>query len=189
MENCAVAKAATRPKRAFFNWRFVRVWSEHRKLNWIGFLLFWSILNWYFVKTHVVGVGIVTDISMRPTLAKGYYVVNRYIYNFVRPERGDIVIFRRGAYEHQEEVKRVIGLPRETLLINGGTVYINGRPLDEPYAVGPTYPDLGPVTLGKDSYYLLGDTRWMREDSRDFGAVPLKNILGKISPDQVFPFR
>jgi hypothetical protein len=55
--------------------------------------------------------------------------------------------------------------------------------------VGATYPDLGPATVEEHSYFVLGDTRWVREDSRDFGAVPVKYIVGKVKPGEFFPFR
>ncbi|MFQ5847430.1 MAG: signal peptidase I [Candidatus Methylomirabilales bacterium] len=174
--------------RAFFDRRFI--WTEKRRVNRLAFILLWSILMWFFVKAYVVSVGIVGDISMQPTLAKGgYYLVNRYVYHFVRPERGDIVLFRRTEYGAVEDVKRIVGLPGETLTIRSSAVYINGRRIIEPYAVGGTYPDFGPYAVEKNAYFVLGDTRWVREDSRDFGTVPLANIRGKIAPDRLFPFR
>jgi signal peptidase I len=86
-------------------------------------------------------------------------------------------------------VKRVVGLPGETLLIRDSEVYINGRPVPEPYRVGGTYPNFGPYTVEQDHYFVLGDTRWVREDSRDYGAVPFQIIEGKIKPGVLFPFR
>jgi signal peptidase I len=168
----------------------VGVSGEDRRSYRLAFLLFWSILCWYLAKTYVVSLAIVTDISMRPALAEdGYYLVNKYIYHFVRPERGDIVVFRGSAYDPEEQVKRVVGLPGETLEIKASEVYINGTRLVESYAGGGTYPDFGPQAIEEDTYFVLGDTRWVREDSRDFGAVPLKNIVGKIRPGELFPFR
>jgi signal peptidase I len=174
-------------KRGFFNWQFL--WIERRRSNRLAFILFWSILMYLFVKTFVMSVGIIEDISMDPTLAEGgYYLVNNYIYRFVRPERGDIVVFQE-TESSPELVKRVISLPGETIRIRSGHVYINGRLLDEPYAVGNTYPDLGPHRIGEDVYFVLGDNRPVSNDSRHFGAVPLKNIRGKIKPGALFPFR
>jgi signal peptidase I len=145
---------------------------------------------YYFFHGYVVSVGVVSDISMHPTLPEGaYYLVNRYIYYFVSPERGEIVVFRRNGATPEDYVKRVIGLPGETFSIQGGEVYINGRRLDEPYAVGRSHPDSAPQTIGKDAYIVLGDNRPMSEDSRDFGAVPFTDIVGKIKRDEFFPFR
>jgi signal peptidase I len=116
-------------------------------------------------------------------------VVNRYIYHLADPERGDIVVLRRGEYTSNEEVKRVIGLPGETVLIKSGEVYIDGRRLAEPYASGSTYPDLGPYTIKEDAYFVLADNRGVREDSREYGTVRVKAIQGKIKPGELFPFR
>lgn len=174
--------------RRFFDPRLI--WTERRRQNRLAFILFWSILMWFFFRAYVVSVGIIGDISMQPSLPEGgYYLVNRYIYYFVHPERGDIVVFRSSEYETEEEVKRVVGLPGETVLIESGGVYVNGRRLVEPYAAGATHPDFGPYAVQRNTYFVLGDTRWVREDSREYGTIPLKNIVGKIKPDVLFPFR
>jgi signal peptidase I len=190
MGQTASGHVPSRKDRSFFDWRYVRVKHERRREHRLAFILLWSILLGYFFKTFVITVGVVTDASMRPALGQGgYYLINKYIYYFVRPQRGDIVIFRGGQYDPEEQVKRIIGLPGETVQVTAGEVYINGRRLDEPYAVGATHPDFGPTTVEERSYFVLGDTRWVREDSRDFGAVPLKNIVGKVKPGEFFPLR
>lgn len=178
----------TGDRRRFFNWRFL--WTERRRANRLAFILFWSILMYLFVRTFVMSVGVVDDISMLPTLPEGgYYLVNKYIYYFAPPERGDIVVLRGSESGPEELVKRVIGLPGETISIRSDHVYINGRSLDEPYAAGGTYPDLGPKRIAEDAYFVLGDNRPVSNDSRHFGAVPWENIRGKIAPKEVFPFR
>jgi signal peptidase I len=178
----------TEKRRRFFSRRFL--WTERRRVNRLAFVFFWSILMYFFFKFFVVSVGIVDDVSMQPTLPEGaYYLVNRYIYHFVPPERGDIVVFRGRESPSDALVKRVVGLPGETVSIRSGQVYINGRPMVEPYAVGATYPDLDPNPLRKDTYFVLGDNRKVSQDSRHFGAVPLKDIGGKIKPGVLFPFR
>lgn len=183
-------RAQGKDDRAFFDWRYVKGLKESRRHYRLAFILFWSILTTLFVQTYIVSLGIMADESMHPTLAQeGYYLVNRYIYRFATPKRGDIVVFRRTRDASVQDAKRVVGLPGETLQITSGGVYVDGRPLDEPYAVGKTHPNLGPFTIADGNYYVLGDTRWVREDSRDFGPVPLKRIEGKIAPDKLFPFR
>jgi signal peptidase I len=164
--------------------------TEKRRANRLAFILFWSILMYYVFHGYIVSVGVVTDISMHPTLPEGaYYMVNKYIYYFLTPERGDIVVFRRNGTTPEEYVKRVIGLPGETFSIQGGEVYINGHRLDEPYAAGRSYPDSAPHVIEKDAYFVLGDNRPISEDSREFGAVPFPDIVGKIKPGEFFPFR
>ncbi|MFQ5882404.1 MAG: signal peptidase I [Candidatus Methylomirabilales bacterium] len=183
-----MAKTRAWKRRIFFDWRFVM--TENRRAYRLAFILFWSILMYLFFKTYVVSVGVVTDKSMLPMLQEGsYFLVNKYIYHLARPKRGDIVVFRRGPYASRQYVKRIIGLEGETLLIRSGHVYLNGRRLTEPYAVGGTYPALGPYTIRKDTYFVLGDNRIVSEDSRHFGGVPLKNIEGKIKPGALFPSR
>jgi len=174
--------------RAFFDWRFVK--TEHRRAYRLAFILFWSILMYFLVQRYVVSAGVVTDISMQPSLPEGnYYLVNKYLYVFGLPKRGDIVVLQRDQFDSEQYVKRVIGLPGETLLIRSGGVYINGRRLDEAYAFGCTYPDLGPLTIEEETYFVMGDNRPVSEDSRHYGAIPGSHIHGKIRPDRLFPLR
>jgi signal peptidase I len=86
------------------------------------------------------------------------------------------------------DAKRIIGLPGETVLIESGDVYVDGHRLDEPYAVGKTYPDRDPHTVAEGTYYILADNRTVMEDSREFGPIPLKMIEGKMKPGELFPF-
>jgi len=145
---------------------------------------------YFLVQRYVVSAGVVTDISMQPSLHEGnYYLVNKYLYVFGLPERGDIVVLQRDQFASEQYVKRVIGLPGERLLIRSGGVYINGRRLDEAYALGSTYPDLGPLTIEEETYFVMGDNRPVSEDSRHYGAIPGSHIHGKIRPDRLFPLR
>ena len=185
-----IGRTRTENKRAFFDWRYVSGLNEQRRDYRLAFILFWSILTAYLVQGYVVSVGLVIDKSMHPTLVQdGYYLVNKYIYHFVTPKRGDIVVFKRAPDATVLDAKRIIGLPGETVLIKSGDVYIDGQRLKEPYAVGKTHPDLGPFLVADGTYYVLGDIRWVREDSRDFGPLTVKKIEGKIAPDKLFPFR
>lgn len=189
MEETSSANAPmTRPKRKFFDWRYVR--KERRRPYRMAFILFWGILMYFVSKAYVVSIEYVTENSMRPTVGKdAYYLANRYIYHFTDPERGDIVVLRRGKYTSDEEITRVIGLPGETVLIQSGGVYVDGRRLDEPYAAGPTHPDFGPYAIEEDAYFVLADNRGVRADSRDYGTVPAKRIRGKMKPGVLFPLR
>ncbi len=184
MESVSMTGATrTEENRAFFTLK------EDRRQYRLTFILFWSILMYYFVQGYVVSAGLIVDKAMHPSVAKGgYYLINMYIYLFASPERGDIVVFKRTLDAAMLDAKRIIGLPGETVLIRSGDVYIDGHRLDEAYAVGKTHPDLGPYSVAEGTYYVLGDSRWVREDSREFGPIPLKKIEGKMKPGELFPF-
>lgn len=183
-----MAETAHRKRRALWSWRYVR--TERRRAYRLAFILFWSIVVYFAFTGYVASMGVIVNRSMHPTLSEGsYYWVNRYTYRFAPPRRGDIVVFRRPGDPSREYVKRVIGLPEETVLVRSGAVSINGRRLTEPYAVGATDGDLGPLALGRDTYFVLGDNRMESEDSRHFGAIPLRDITGKIDPGMPFPYR
>ena len=173
-------------KRSFFSWRFVR--KERRRGNkQAALFLLIAIPSVFLFTRYVVSAGVVTDISMFPTLPEGgYYFINKYIYRFTPPQRGDIVVLHPHKETQWHYVKRVVGLAGETLQILSGLVYVNGRLLEEPYAFGKTQPDLGPIQIPKKSCYVMGDNRENSEDSREFGYVPLDNIEGKIHPGKLF---
>ena len=175
-------------KRALFNPCYIG--AERRKSrNWV-FILFGSVVLTVFIQNNVISGGIIVDKSMYPTLKEGeYYLINKYIYHFARPKRGDIVVLFPWKYASEEYVKRVIGLEGETLLIRNGAVYINGQAVSEPYAIGKTGPDMDPFEIPKGKYFVMGDNRANSMDSRAFGAVEIGNIEGKIKPGEIFPLR
>ncbi|WP_098503152.1 signal peptidase I [Tepidiforma thermophila] len=144
--------------------------------------------------------------SMYPTLEDGeFLLVNSLVYTrvdvealaryvpgwdpgpparrhlFHAPKRGDIVVFHHPSGVHRDLVKRVIGLPGETVEIRGGVVYIDGRRLIEPYLAGGAVPlgDMAPVVVPPDSYFVMGDNRNHSQDSRVFGPIPVNDIVGK----------
>lgn len=121
---------------------------------------------------------IVEGASMQPSFETGeWIIVNRLGYLVGEPQRGDVVILDYP--EPQEDlIKRLIGLPGETIEIHDGEVYVNGERLDEPYIkASPRYRD--EITLGEDEYYVLGDNRNNSRDSHAFGAVEAERIIGK----------
>ncbi|MGB9672773.1 MAG: signal peptidase I [Anaerolineales bacterium] len=122
----------------------------------------------------------VESISMQPTLKAGYYViVNRLAYKIGKPNRGDIIIFRYPPDPQREPyIKRVIGLPGDTVQIQAGKVYVNGEQLIEPYiAAAPDYEGTWKVPEG--NLFVLGDNRNRSSDSHSWGMVPLDNVIGK----------
>jgi signal peptidase I len=121
----------------------------------------------------------VDGMSMNPTLQNGEYVlVSRLAYKTGAPQRGDIIVFSFPMDERQDLIKRVIGLPGETVRIQNGAVFINGKKLQEPYiAQPPAYS--GEWTVGEDQLFVLGDNRNDSKDSHQWGLLPIKNVIGK----------
>lgn len=118
--------------------------------------------------------------SMEPSLHDGEYVlISKVSYWFGQPRRGDVVVFRFPHDPSRDFIKRVIGLPGETVAIRDGKVFINGRPLQEPYIRGPIVYTYGPVTLGPEEYFVLGDNRNASNDSHNWGTLPRSAIIGK----------
>ena len=140
-----------------------------------------------FVIVFLVGMKVsVIGVSMEPALHNGQEVlVNRFLYKLFSPERGDIVVFLpNGNKNSHYYLKRVIGLPGETVQIIGGYVYINGELLEEDESYDKIAdPGIAEneIILGIDEYFVLGDNRNNSEDSRsgNIGIVDKDNITGK----------
>ncbi len=127
--------------------------------------------------------------SMLPTLQDGEFVlVNRLAYRFeTSPQRGDIIVFHSPIDNTQDLIKRIIGLPGDTVTVQNGVVYINGNPLQEPYiAAAPLYS--GSWNVPEGYLFVLGDNRNDSSDSHSWGLLAQENILGKAILIY-FPFR
>ena len=124
---------------------------------------------------------------MDPTINAGNKVlINRAAYTFGGVKRGDLIAYRNTeATDSSVHVKRVIGLPGETVQIKDNLVYINGKPLDADDALGQaTIAGIAefPIDLGVDEYFLLGDNRESSEDSRfsGIGTIKREQLTGKV---------
>lgn len=125
--------------------------------------------------------------AMEPTIEVGdSFFMNRVIYKFSSPKRGDIIVFRTDASDDAAlHIRRVIGLPGETILIRNGKIYIDGEEYMEsgnyPAVTNPGLAENG-VTLNSGEYFVLGDNRNNSEDSRyaDIGMVKKRYIAGKL---------
>lgn len=120
--------------------------------------------------------------SMEPTLqVEDKIIVNKLVYRLKEPKRGDIIVFEHPMLDPNiDYIKRVVGLPGETLEIKESTVYINGKPLEEEYLPADLkFMDFGPVTIPENSYFMMGDNRNNSQDSRVWGTLPEDYIVGK----------
>ena len=139
------------------------------------------------IKAFVLQVSVVPTGSMIPTLIGGVdgkfndrLFVNKFIYYFTEPKRGDIVVFKSPHLDGKDYVKRCVGLPGDTIEIRQGIVYINGNEL---ILVGVDiqrdYDYYGPKKIPENSYFMLGDNRSKSLDSRSWGFVDSRDIQGK----------
>ena len=121
----------------------------------------------------------VDGFSMRPTLQDGEYIlVNKLAYKLGTPQRGDIVVFVFPVDPTEDLIKRVIGLPGDTISVQDGVLSINGRPVDEPYiSAPPAYNGVWPVADGQ--LFVLGDNRNDSRDSHQWGLLPIENVIGR----------
>ena len=152
--------------------------------GWL-FFIFMMIVVIYLV-VHIAGHQTkVSGNSMYPTIADGdSIVIDRITYRFLEPRRFDVIIFPSQYQEGIHYVKRIIGLPGETVQITDGRVYINGSLLKERFDFGDIASAgvaQSQVVLGEDQYFVLGDNRSESNDSREpaIGNVPRDSIIGK----------
>ena len=148
-----------------------------------------------FKKFFVAQNNQVLGTSMQPTVyAKDMVIVNKFLYRFTEPERGDIIVFP--SVENGEKVyliKRVIGLPGDKVDIQEGKVFVNDKELVEDYLDVETTSVSGqvsfPLTVPAGEYFVLGDNRMVSKDSRylQIGTIPKSKIVGKASI-RIWPF-
>ena len=153
------------------------------------------------IRTFLVQSFFIPSGSMEPTLLPGDYIlVNKFIYG-VRvpfegsrlfynrvPSRGDVIVFIYPKNTSEDFIKRVIGLPGEIVQVTNGKLFINNKQLQDPWGYfSKSEPagfieaveNFGPIVVPKDSLFVMGDNRNNSEDSRFWGTLPLKNVLGK----------
>ena len=142
-----------------------------------------------FIRFFVAAPYVVSGASMEPTFENWHYlIIDRVSYRFEEPKRGDIIVFDLPQNENRALIKRVIGVPGDTVIVKGNTVTIinadhpTGFILQEPY-LDPA--NLGGVfevhvTLGTDEFFVLGDNRRVSADSRLWGILPRKDIVGRV---------
>lgn len=138
------------------------------------------ILTVFLIRQYVLTPIYSIGPSMLPTYQEhGVNFVYRLAYRSHEPQRGDVVAIRYSD-DRIMLMKRVIGLPGETVAFHNGRAVINGVPLDEPYLKLPSDWELPPVTVGSDKYFVVGDNRSMPPEAHVFGQAERRRIVGRI---------
>jgi len=137
------------------------------------------------IRTFIAEARYIPSGSMEPTLQiNDHLMIEKVSYHLQKPERGDIVVFNptdtlKQENYHQAFIKRIIGLPGDTVEVKGGHVYINGEVITEDYIKEIPKYNYGPQIVPDDQYLVLGDNRNNSYDSHLWGFVPRENLIGK----------
>jgi signal peptidase I len=157
--------------------------SRHKACLWLGGLLIGGIVAVSVFLIYQLYQPLKVDgNSMTPLLSDhDAIVINRLVYNFEPIARGDVVVFRYPLDATESFIKRIVGLPEETVQIRQGSVYVSGKRLSEPYVRSQCEDpsDFGPIQVPRGSYFVLGDCRSNSNDSRMFGTVARRLIEGR----------
>lgn len=138
------------------------------------------------IRIFIISPFVVDGESMHPTFGNlDYLVIDEILYDFKAPARGDVVVFRYPINPSVFYIKRVIGLPEETVSIDHGVITIisatgEKTALSEPYIVNEDATYTKDVTLNPGEYFVMGDNRPNSSDSRSWGPLPKKNIVGRV---------
>lgn len=126
---------------------------------------------------------IVKGQSMEPNFEDGdYLLIDEISYRSRSPERGEVIVFKPPYQPSNRYIKRIIGLPGETIEIEKGKIFISGKPLDESGYLSESIETMGDVRmiLKENEYFVLGDNRPLSSDSRKWGVLPRENIIGRV---------
>lgn len=162
----------------------------------LGLLKKFGLLAFETIKVIAISMAIILPIryfliqpfyvegaSMEPNFeSHEYLIIDEVSYRLRSPQRGDVIVFRYPHDPKQFYIKRVIGLPGETVAINSGQVVVNDRPLEEDYLseLNLSKSSLGEKVIGADEYFVLGDNRANSSDSRVFGPIKRSYIVGRV---------
>lgn len=142
----------------------------------------------FAIRDNVIKAYKIPSKSMQPTIEAGDHVFcNMLYYRHANPARNDLIIFKYPNDKNMEFIKRIIGLPGDTVEIINNVLFVNSRKVDEPNAVytwsdNPSWQEMvnfGPVTVPENEYFVMGDNRNNSNDSRNFGAISRQEIQGK----------
>ncbi|MES2224872.1 MAG: signal peptidase I [Patescibacteria group bacterium] len=166
------------PKKSFFD---TGLWSVIENILYIiGAVLLAALIQAFIIRPFIV-----SGTSMDPVIKdRSYLIIDEVTYHFHGPERGDVVVFKAPPEPAKYYIKRVIGLPGETVKLNNGKVTIinklhpDGFTLAEAYLTH-TSTDSGTFVVPAGNYFVMGDNRTGSYDSRAWGSLPLENIRGR----------
>lgn len=177
------------PDRRSLKTRSDRYEKEKKEASFFGDLIRFSLLSIAIVipiRLFVASPFVVNGSSMEPTFSTGeYLIVDQLTYRFQEPRRGDVVIFHYPQNPSKFFIKRIIGLPNETVVLSGAAIHIinsehpEGMELDESFLTYVSEHGNGTFDIGPDEYFVLGDNRPASSDSRSWGALNEKLIVGR----------
>lgn len=161
----------------------------------------WDVVKYFIIafiitlpiKMFIAQPFVVSGTSMVPTFEdKDYLVIDELSYRFNNPERGDVIVFRYPKDQTKYYIKRIVGLPGETVDVRSNGIYVStgtSTPLrvDDSFIRHPGGPTNGETLLSPEEYFVAGDNRAESYDSRFWGAVPKKLIIGRVYL-RVYPF-
>jgi signal peptidase I len=160
--------------RKFF-WSFLEIFET----------IFIAAVTVFLVRTFIAQPFLVSGSSMEPTFHHGnYLLVDELVYRFREPLRGEVIVFKYPGDNRSYYIKRIIGLPGERVEVKNGKVAVyDGKErkiLSEPYIANLEEKLFFEVTLGEGEYFVMGDNRSFSFDSRNWGPLPRKNIIGLV---------
>jgi len=139
-----------------------------------------TVITYLLVRTFLFETYRVVGQSMEPTLQQDQrLIVSKLTYRLHEPQRGDIIVFHDPQDPSRNLIKRIIGLPGETLEIRNGQVFINEQQLNEPYLTSYSARSEAPVPIPDGYYFVMGDNRNNSSDSLSWGALSADRIVGK----------
>jgi signal peptidase I len=176
-----IETVAPTPHRSASKQRYVNLWLEVAQVVTASVVLALGIRHFAAEARYIPSESMVPTLEVDDRL-----IIEKLSYHFHTPQRGDIIVFQPPDRLKQRDpelkdalIKRVIGLPGETIAIRGGRVFVNDQPLREAYiAAQPDY-EWGPEIVPADSYLVLGDNRNNSNDSHVWGYVPRDHVIGR----------
>lgn len=184
-EPVSVGRVVHKSERSRLFWRAMMADFRQRLPLLVG-LFICCAASYFLASRYMVCTVVIRGRSMTPTLRDGdQYLLNRIAYLFREPNRGDLVVIHDPGHTDMA-IKRIIGLPGDKVEVRDGALFVNGARLKEPYLAPDTFTMpghtlRGPVKLGANNYFVMGDNRSESEDSRFYGPIHLDHIVGVVS--------